>query len=367
MKNSSILNKRLLFVTPCLSFAGAEKILCWVAGEFAKTEYEVHILNLNLISNNSDFRIRLTDKIIVHTLDSTFKKGLNNYYRLKSIIDIAKNNKINLMISFTQYPCVLTSLAGLISGIPVLISERGDPLQFSKGFRNKINFCILNSAKGCVFQTEYAKVVYSRKLIERSIVIPNPVFRITEQRWEYHNTKVIVSIGRLENIQKRYDLMLDAFENFSIKHDDYILNIFGKGPDEEYLKSIVENKSIGNKVYFKGITNNATSELLSADIFLITSDYEGVPNALLEAMAIGMPVISTDCSPGGAKFLIKDHQNGLLVSRGDAQSISKALDEYVNNLSLMNKCATNAGNITDLFSPEKVFIMWKNYIDKILK
>lgn len=359
--------KTLLFVTPCLSFAGAEKILCWVAEEFAKKNYDVHILNLNLLDNNSRYAVETLKNVEIHNIKRNYMKGLNNYYRVLAMVKLAREIKASCFISFTRYPCVLSVIAGKIAGIPTIISERGDPYQYQHGFKNYVDFLILNSAAGCVFQTEYAKKVYGKRHIKTSEVIPNPVFKTDEKRWNKNAGKTIISVGRLDNTQKRYDVMIESFEQFHERHSDYELHIYGKGPDEDKIVSSVEEKGLTECVKFKGLTKNPTPLLCAAQIFLITSDFEGVPNALLEAMAVGMPVVSTDCSPGGARFLIENHCNGLIVPTGDIVAISSALSEYAEDESLRIKCGDNAFDVCRRFEPGKIFQQWEQYVEKVLE
>lgn len=359
--------KTLLFVTPCLSFAGAEKILCWVAEEFSKCDYSVHILNLNLLDNNSKYSVDGLTNITLHTLKKKYIKGLNNFFRVLELAKLAKAINADCIISFTRYPCVLSVLAGKIACVPTIISERGDPYQYEYGLKNKIDFMILNAATGCVFQTEYAKKAYLKKLATKSIVIPNPVFKKDESRWNKDSDEIVISVGRLDNQQKRYDVMVNAFERFHANYPSYKLHIYGRGLDEDKIIKMVEEKKLVDCIQFKGLSVNPTPLLCQAQIFLITSDFEGVPNALLEAMAVGMPVVSTDCSPGGAKFLINDHRNGLIVPAGNVGAIAKALSDFAGDKDLRIKCGEAAHGVCKRFEPNAVFSLWKGYLETMLQ
>lgn len=359
--------KKLLFVSPCLSFAGAEKILLWLAKNFSKEKFTVHVVNLNLLNNNSDFTLSSDEsEIIIHKLNDSYIKGLNNCFRIAEIVKVIKKEKIDLVIAFTRYPCLISVISGKLAGVPVIISERGDPYQYQYGLKNKIGFNILNKADGCVFQTTYAQGMYAEKLNRKSKIIPNPVFN-KNVKWDNFGSKNIISVGRMENKQKRYDIMIKAFEIFSRKYPEYKLLIYGKGPDENQIKNIAKHTSCCDKIKFMGLTNNPTEELIKAKIFLITSDYEGIPNALLEAMAIGMPVISTDCDPGGARLLIENRVNGYLVPKRDVEKISECLCELVENDDLLKMYSTNAYKVIDDFDEKKIFSMWRQYIEEIIR
>lgn len=360
--------KTLLFITPCLSFAGAEKILCWLAKKFSEKKYDVHILNLQLLNNSSDFEIKNLNNVKVHILNKTNVRGVNNIRRVTGIVNLAKKIHADLLISFTRYPCVLASLSGKLAHIPVIISERGDPYRYIRGLRNKIEFIIMNTADGCVFQTENAMKCYGLALQKKSIIIPNPVFesKVHCQSTDRNETD-IVSVGRIEMIQKRYDLMIKGFAEFVKVYPKYRLVIYGKGPDEDKLRKLIDKCKIKEKVILKGLTTDSLEVMSKCGIFIITSDFEGIPNALLEAMSIGMPVISTDCSPGGARLLIKDRENGLLIPTGDYHSVAKALTEFVSDKQLQKKCSANAMRVKNLFAPDTLFNEWEKYVLMISK
>ena len=174
-------------------------------------------------------------------------------------------------------------------------------------------------------------------------------------------------MARLDNIQKRYDVMLDAFRLFVQKHPDYVLKLYGRGNDEELIKTWVQERDLSHCVKFMGLTTQPMVDTCRDGMFLITSDFEGISNALLEAMACGLPCVSTDHTPGGARLLIQDHENGLLCPIGDAQSLANAMCEFAENPELAQKCGENARNVVTRFAPEKIIDLWENYILKVCK
>ena len=177
----------------------------------------------------------------------------------------------------------------------------------------------------------------------------------------------MVSVARLDNFQKRYDVMLDAFKLFSDKHPDYVLKLYGKGSDEELIRSWVHERNLDDKVLFPGLTKQPMQDTCRDGMFLITSDFEGISNALLEAMAVGLPCVSTDHTPGGARLLITDHENGLLAPIQDPEALAKAMCKFAENPALAEKCGNNAKDVVNRFAPEKIIDMWENYILKLTK
>ena len=177
----------------------------------------------------------------------------------------------------------------------------------------------------------------------------------------------MISLGRLENKQKRLDIMLDAFAKFQIFHPEYILKIYGNGEDEESVRQWIIDKELNECVYMMGVSTNPIQDLCRGGIFLITSDYEGISNSLLEAMACGLPVVSTDHTPSGARMLITDGENGLLAPMGDVDALSQALQLYAEDTSLAERCGRNAKKVLERFAPEKILDEWDNYIKRICK
>ena len=224
---------------------------------------------------------------------------------------------------------------------------------------------MINHSAGAVFQTDGAKGYFEKGLQNRSTVIPNPIKKIECNVNMEENDKSIVSFGRLDNKQKRYDIMLDAFHAFHSTHKDYKLKIYGTGDDEQVIKRWVREKDLQDAVEFLGYAGSPYKNMKNGNIFLITSDFEGISNAMLEAMAAGFPVISTDSSPGGASMVITNRENGLLVPIGDSQKIAAALTEFADDISFRNKCAMQAKDICNRFSPEKILNQWEEYLLKV--
>ena len=171
----------------------------------------------------------------------------------------------------------------------------------------------------------------------------------------------MVSVGRLDNFQKRYDVMLEAFKLFHNRHPDYTLKLYGDGADVEQIRKWVRDLGLSDAVRFMGLTKQPMQDIAADGMFLITSDFEGISNALLEAMAAGLPCVSTDHTPGGARLLIQDHENGLLAPIADAQKLADAMCEFAEDPALAEKCGKNARAVLERFAPERIIDMWEEY------
>lgn len=354
----------LLFVTTSLGYGGAAKILCFVAKSLSKQGYGVHIANI--MSTDTRILQELPETVKVHTASSEKGRGIRRLDQLRKVKKIAKEIEADIIIGFTYYPNIIASIVAKQLGIKSIVSERGDPYRtIGKDFVAKLTLAIINSADGGVFQTEGAMEFYSPKLWAKSKVIPNPIFFPAEgvpERMDAKVTKTVVSVGRLDNMQKRYDIMLQAFSIFSKSHPEYSLRIIGDGPDKEKIQLWCQDLGIEDRVRFLGKSNHAMQDIVNDGMFLITSDFEGISNSLLEAMSLGLPCISTDHSPGGARLLITDHENGLLAPSGNAEKLAIAMTEFAENPPLAKYCGERARAVIDRFSPEKIIAEWDSYI-----
>lgn len=357
----------ILFITNSISFGGASKMLCFVAESQCDRNHNVCIVNLKSTGNFTTYERKLNSNIVVHTIKSKSRR-----HQILEIKEIAKSFSADVIIGFTEVPNALARIVGFMIGKPSIMSERGDPVRTRVGvggLKNKLVLNVINSSRGGVFQTEGARDFYGKGLRKRGIVIPNPIFIKGELPAvdPLEREKTVVSVGRLDNEQKRYDVMLDAFKLFSEKHPEYVLKLYGKGNDEEQIRQWVSDRGLDGKVLFMGLTTQPMQDIARDGMFLITSDFEGISNSLLEAMAVGLPCVSTDHTPGGARLLITNHENGLLAPIGDAVALSNAMCEFAENPALAKTCGEMARDVVNRFAPDRIIDMWEQYLLKLCK
>lgn len=358
--------KNILFITSSISFGGAAKMLCFVAESLAIRGFNITIANLRITQNVTDFERSLKNGVTVVSVPKSF----GNIHVISYIIGLGKKINADIVIGFTAFPNIYAVIVGKILHIPSIISERGDPYRtFDNSLKSRFMKYIINQATGGVFQTEGALKFYCKHLQNKGIVIPNPIFHVGEiphVKYE-EREKSIVSVGRLDNFQKRIDVMLNAFKIFSKRHPDYTLKLYGRGMNENEIKQWCIDLGIADKVKFMGLSLHPMQDIAKDGMFLITSDFEGISNSLLEAMAVGLPCVSTDHTPGGARLLIQDYENGLLVPIGDSEGLAEAMCKFADNPLLAKKCGNNAMNVINRFAPSRIIDMWENYISSLLQ
>ena len=257
--------------------------------------------------------------------------------------------------------------AGL--GIRHIISERNDPAHFAGSAKTRIlSRLLMRKADGFVFQTKDAQKYYGGAIAKRSVVIPNPLFNtelMPVTQYSGTDTKTIVSVGRL-NKQKNHPMLIRAFKHLLEQYPEYKLIIYGEGSERVDDESLIDMLHLNGKALLPGGTNKVFDSIYNASLFVLSSDFEGMPNALIEAMALGLPCISTDCPCGGPKELIKNNYNGLLVPVADEQSLYNAMIYLIEHKADAREMGVKAMDIRASLRLEKISKRWYDYFCTLL-
>ena len=143
--------------------------------------------------------------------------------------------------------------------------------------------------------------------------------------------------------------------------------IYGEGDKRGELEKLVEELGLKDRISLPGNIRNIADEMEKNSLFVLSSDFEGMPNALMEAMALGLPCVSTDCPCGGPRYLIKNGENGVLVPVGDADALAEAMKKMLHDEDLRIRIGNNARTIQTRLSPEKIYGQWESYIKSIVE
>ena len=357
-------NTQLLFLHENVTNGGGEKMFRWLGQNLKAQGYNVHFL---FMYDNPEIDIFGLDADCIGLPISTsylyrnikyFTVGIYKMYRY------LKKNDIKYIVSFGTNSFYFLGLFKRFLGIKILVSERADP-QFKRfGWLRKKLFA---KADYSVFQTQGARNFFSLNRDEKTEIIPNPV-KIPPFEWNDEKAEdTIVSVGRIDLNHKRQDVLIKAFLLVHQHYPDIKLKIVGNGGDREQLQNIIEKLGLTEFVIMTGQVKNVNAELLSSRIFVLTSEFEGIPNALLEAMALGMPVVSTDCSPGGAAFLIEENKYGCLVPRGDVEKIAEQIMYLWREKDTRITLGSAARRHVSECSEESIIRRWAKVIDKLLE
>ena len=245
----------------------------------------------------------------------------------------------------------------------IIISERVYPQEYCMIFRYMLKNLVAR-ADGCVFQTDDIMRWYKQNSA-KCVVIPNAVNKdFCTKQYVGKREKKIVSVGRLEK-QKNFELLIKAFALLPAGFDEYTLHIFGEGNERENLTRLIQDLKLESKVFLEGNVKNVAERIYKATLFVLASDYEGMPNALMEAMSCGLPCISTDCLGGGARALIKSGENGYLVNCNDITELSECMKAVLSSEDIRLKLGSNAAKINEQNSYEKIYSKWESFIKRV--
>lgn len=355
--------QKIMFAISSLGSGGAERVVSTLANELTARGYAVSIL---LIAG-SDQVYPLSEQIQVISLncEENAEQPLLKRYpdRLRKIRTVLKDTAPDVVISFMSETSIDVCLSALGLAIPILVSERNDPSidPPSRAKRLLRRFAYLR-ADSFVFQTPDAQAYFSGSIQKRSRIILNPLASALPEPYAGPREKRIVAVGRL-NPQKNYPLLVDAFREFLGEHPDYVLEIYGRGDLEQQLRTRISQLGLEDRVILKGFCAQVHNAIRNAAFFVMSSDFEGMPNALMEAMALGLPCICTDCPCGGPRMLIRDGENGLLVPVGDGASLANAMSRLADNPELAQTLGKQAALLREWANVNTIVDQWQEMIN----
>ena len=361
--------QKIAFHLNSLQQGGAERVVSNLANRFAKEGYEVVIATEWYGTDEFalDQKVRRVHVGLTKEDEdrSRISKMLRRIWYLRRFM---KKEKPDVVVAFTRGVLYRALAAGIGTGIPVVISVRTDPVGHYDKKADKLRIPLLfPHAAGCVFQTEGAKAFFAPYLQENSRIILNPLNpKYVGVPEPAVRTKNVVQSGRLVDF-KNQPMLIRAFLKVHEKHPDYTLKIYGpdsKDGTKEILESIIHENHAEDFVKLMGGSNTLEKDLADAALYAFSSDWEGLPNALMEAMALGLPVVSTDCPCGGPKTLIEDGVNGLLVPIMDEKAMT---DGILRLIELAERLGREARKISERANEDAVFEQWQTYLQECCK
>jgi len=346
---------KYFFITASMVGGGTERVISILANHFAREGEDVTIL----MTANDKLDYTLDKNVKINLITSnTGKSVIKRINRIRVLRSLYTQNKDAVFYSFGTETNLFSILASLGKKVNLVLSERSDPNQCTfKLLRDSIYFF---GAK-FVFQTEQARQCFSKRIQDRGVVISNPLRDDIPDCYKGERKKTIVAVGRLIPV-KNYPLLIRAFAMLHSEYPDYQLQIFGQGEELEKLQELTKQLDVQRDVCFCGFTENVLEQIKTAGMYVLSSDYEGVSNSLLEAMALGVPVIATDCPIGGATSLIQNGENGLLIPVGDENSLYESMKRYAKHIAFADKCGQNAAKVRNENETTRIAKLWKDCI-----
>lgn len=363
---------KLAFFYGNLLRGGAQRVICELANKFSAWGDEVTLLTLD--KGVSEYMLDGRVKVMGLDVAGDSVNKLQSVSRLIKTLGKLRTwermERPEVVLCFSTHLAFQLQLAlsGIKGRCKIIASERANPAMRKKERLDALECSYQNQLDGFIFQTREVSYMFSSALREKGTVIHNGIFSsdIPETVTDFYlrDNKEICAVGRLD-YQKAYDTMIRAFALFSKEHPEHRLNIYGRGRPgaKEKLLDLAKDLGVSDRVVFHGNLPNVLDHIKDAGMFVMTSRFEGMPNALIEAMACGLPCVCTDCDFGPAE-LIEDGVNGLLVPVDDVKAIAAAMGRIADEPGLAEKLSEAALKIRQTHSREKICREYHDYIEK---
>lgn len=364
---------RCTLIIHSLSSGGAERVMSTIANYWVKKGWEITLLTFTDGSKAPfyplDDRVTHRSLALAKSSSNPMMGIWNNFASIQGLRAAIIKSKPDIVISFLQETNVIAALATRWLNIPILVSERNDPAMISSSkIWELLRLWTYPLADRIVVQTQRAGNYFPAKVQDRIVVVPNPVVLPPDTIFasaDLLGDQSLIAVGRLMP-QKGFDLLLQALARLKDRYPDWTLTILGEGNLRPQLEELSTELGLADRVHLPGRVNNPHEFLHQADIFIMSSRYEGFPNALCEAMVCGLPVISTDC-PNGPREIIRDGVDGILVPTEDVSALAAAMERLMSDPLLRKSLAAAAPFVAERFSLEKVMLMWESLISQVIE
>lgn len=381
--------KKIAFLINSLGKGGAEHVALNLAEYFSKIGYDILLVTSRRLPEEYEVTFPAKRRLLEEEIaGAPFGRAGRVPARIRRLAAIWKEEKPDLIVAFigkmNLYAMLSTGRPFDRNRIPVILSVRSDPArEYPSRLQKLLAEWLFRKAAGVIFQTKDAAQSFSPQVQRRSAVLPNALDEsFVRERYTGKRENEIVMVGRLD-ANKNHQLLLRAFaclqrgflqestQESAQKYSDLTVKIYGGGlagsDTEPMLRDLAKELGIADKVHFMGRQSDIRRRIERSRIFVLASDYEGMPNALLEAMATGLAVIATDCPCGGPKTVIRDGENGLLIPVGDEAALTAALRRILDDPELEESLGREAAKLAQELTPEKVCRRWQEEIESRVK
>jgi glycosyltransferase involved in cell wall biosynthesis len=359
---------KLLFFIASLQCGGAQRVSVTLCNHWAERSWEVTLATFDDGTAPPFFPLAPDVRHVPLGLEGrstgVVHSVINNLRRVQRLRRFVAQERPDCILSFIDGTNVLALLSARGTGIPVVVSERTDPSQHPIPRRWRIlRRMTYPSARAIVLQTRAAAAYFPASWASRIAVVPNPVPKVARAAsapGALDGTHRIVGMGRLEK-EKGFDLLIRAFASIAEARPGWLLTILGDGPERDALAAEVARSGLTRRIFLPGWEPDVMGVLERADLFVLSSRYEGFPNALCEAMACGLPVIAYDC-PSGPADIVRDGVDGLLVPAENVTALAAAMARLIADPEGRRRMGARATEVSDRFSVERIASLWQRIL-----
>lgn len=362
---------KIAIVMPSIGGGGAERVSVTLAGYLARRNYEVSIV---YFLDGKDYKVPAN--VEVYRLKYRKLPVIRHIGRAMDFMRFCRRKKIELVLAlytgydftFLQHICSRGCLIKHSSpGTKLILSERNDPeCIYREDVKARLQMKLYyHDADAVVFQTEMQKLYFNQDIQKKGCLIPNPVKSGLPDIYRGKRDRRIVNFCRLTP-QKNLKLLIDAFGQVSDDDPDCRLIIYGDGEMKQELLNYIRERGLDEKAKVLPFSKNIHLDIREAAMFVSSSDYEGISNSMLEAMAMGLPCICTDCPCGGARLMIHNNSNGILVPTGDREALSAAMKQVLGDSGFAARIGEEAAKVREAYSASKICRQWEELIERVV-
>jgi glycosyltransferase involved in cell wall biosynthesis len=358
---------KILVAIPSLSAGGAERVVTTLANEWSRQGRDVLIATFESPEQSSFYPLDVSVRRLALDLPPVSKPKwraiTHTFKRISRLRRAIQSERPDIIVSFLTKMNVISAIAADGLGVPVVISERNNPyVQRFNIFWDAARAYAFPKAFAFVTMTQGAAEFFPRNQRRRTRIIPNPVSIPSLVRRS--DGKSLTAVGRLTE-QKRFDRLIEAFARVAADFPDWTLTIWGEGELRDALEAQVEALGLGDRIRLPGLTSAPGGWLASADILALSSDYEGWPNVVIEALAGGVPVVAVDCE-FGVKEILQNGELGLIAPRDNIGAFAAALSRIMRDESLRRDFSQKGREAAKKYSTPAIAAQWDELIAEAL-
>ena len=361
--------KTIAFYIGSLCKGGAERVITNLANHFYRNNYCVYVVTKFI----SEDEYELQDGIIrvvadISGLEITNNRIVNLYRRIAKMRSIWKEINPNIIVSFIGKNNFMTITSSRMLRIPVIVSVRSAPRREYEGIiKWNMAKILFQLTQGVILQTNQAKKEFSRAIQKKAVILSNPLNHdFVDRTFVSKKKKEIVAVGRIDN-NKNQEMLILAFMKIEKEYPKWKLKLIGDGEKKQLLQDLVNENKLIDRIEFTGRQNDIYELIKDSSIFVLPSKMEGMPNALIEAMALGIACISTDCPSGGPADLINNDENGYLIEVDNEEELIFRLKYLMNHEEEVLRVGRNAKKSMEKYHPDFVYQEWQEYIEGFIK
>jgi GalNAc-alpha-(1->4)-GalNAc-alpha-(1->3)-diNAcBac-PP-undecaprenol alpha-1,4-N-acetyl-D-galactosaminyltransferase len=364
---------KLTLISSSLEVGGAERVISIIANYWSARGWKITILTFDDgseppfydLNKGIDYRPLGIENRCGYKLSAVGP----NLRRIRILKKAIVASRPNVVISFGNRTNMMTLLACWGLKVPTIVNEHVHP-----AFGGLSKACQLlqkwsyHRASLITVQTHSGLSFFPSVQGYRTCVMPHPVAIPSSETIDsqlYTDDRYVLAIGKLSP-QKGFDLLIKAFAQVCDPHPEWTLTILGEGEMRSELEDLCLQLGLRDRVFMPGVVKNIDLHLRKADVFALTSRFEGFPVTLCEAMACGVPVIATDCL-SGPREIIHNGIDGLLVVTENVDALASGLDLLMSDPVKRQYLSHHAPSVLNRFGVEPVMAMWNSAIKQVME